>query len=389
MIEHFQLQGGQRWQRLELITPGTVRLTLVGFKPTTSNQEPADMAGFFECSNTQLNKLWSTGARTVQINSLPARSSVPNWQVLPTGTYISSQRASHYIWGGNWADYTTQVETNILEGGFAMAVRSRQGFGPLFQFYLNGAKLKIDLLYGFYNQSQTTLSPTHCDSWEQDVSDSGLALGMWKKWEVTAFGDQEYTVLLGGKKLTSFAQHQGKKENADGKLNDVKPHEGTFGFGTGKDQTAMFRNTRVMSGKGELLYSSSLRDPHVLSDFAVGTNPLPGMLDGPKRDRAIWLGDNIVPSLALYYSTGCTDYVLGSIETILSRQRDDGTIPAYGLVGYPVVEVRSQDDVTSPYHILAGSFTMYVVRVCHDYLLYTGKLNPYILTCRHASPDSS
>ncbi|KAI8658144.1 Alpha-l-rhamnosidase [Fusarium keratoplasticum] len=374
MIEHFQLQGGQRWQRLELVTPGSIRLTLVGFKPTTYNQEPADMTGYFECSDSQLNQIWATGARTVQINSIPAKSTVANWQVLSSGTLISSQRASHYTWGGNWTDYAVQVETNIIDGGFALAIRSRGGFGPLFQFYLDGANLKIDFLYGFYNQAQITLWQTFCGSCEHNVKALGLAEGIWKRWEITAYGDEEYVILLEGEVLTSFKQLQGERRDANGRVKSIAPHEGSFGFGTGKGQTAMFRNCRAVSRNGDLLYSSTMRDPHVLSDFAVGTNHLPCMLDGGKRDRAVWLGDTVVPALALYYSTGMFDFVLGSIEACLSRQREDGTIPAFALVGISGLDASPEHEVTPPYHILAGTFTMYVVRLCSDYLLYTGNV---------------
>ncbi|VUC23393.1 unnamed protein product [Clonostachys rosea] len=373
MIEHFQLQGGQRWQKIELLTPGTLEFTLVGFKPTTFNLEPRDMPGYFECSDAFLNKIWSTGARTTQINSAPARTNPVNWHVLPTGTYISSQRVSHYIWGGSWDDYAVQVEVNILDGGFALAIKSRAGFGPLFQFYLNDGRLKIDLLYGFYNQAQITLWQTPCDSWEQDITGIGLSSG-WNQWEVTAYGTETYAVLLNGKELTTFDQDQGEKTDTNNQKQTIKPHEGSFGFGTGKDQTAIFRNTRAMSSNGSLLYSSSLRDPHVLSDFAVNTNQLPCMLDGAKRDRAVWLGDTIVPALALYYSTGIFDFVLGSMEAILQRQREDGSIPAYSLIGFPAIETSPEKEVNPPFELLAGSFTMYVVRLCHDYLLYTGNI---------------
>ena len=255
---------------------------------------------------------------------------------------IQNQRVSHYVWGGTWTDYSFGFEAKIIRGVLAFSAKSRLGFGPLFQVYADGASSKIDLSYGFYDQQQTTLWSTPLDS---KTFQAKLLTDVWRKWEVIAFGTEHYQVKLDGQLIAQFAQTYGERPNTVGQMVAVSAHEGSCGIGTGAGQTVIFRNAVVKSCEGRILYANSLQDTSALSDFAVQTNVLPVAYDGAKRDRAVWLGDNIVPALALYCSTGRSEYIEGSIEAILRRQQVAGYIPAYGLAGFPFMEYRPEDEV--------------------------------------------
>lgn len=371
MIEHFFVQGSQRFQIIELTSPGSLALTFCGFKPVTYNILPEELPGVFECSDSLLNSIWKSGARTVQINAIPARSNPIAWQPTSLGVIISSQRTSHYVWGGMWTDYTFHFEAKIIEGGLAFAVRNSVGFGPLFQVYSDAGKTRIDLLYGFYNQEQITLWPTEMESKDIDLE---LKLDTWHKWEIKAIGQDVFCVSIDGHHIGEFLQGKGEKNNSNGIPTNIESPNGSIGIGTGAGQTAMFRNASVIDPAGKLLYANSLRDQSVLSDFAVNTNSLPVCFDGAKRDRAVWLGDTITPALALYYSTCRPDFIAGSIEAVLGRQQETGKIPAYGLAGFPLIEKKMAEEAQTPYDILAGNFTMYVVRICYEHFLHTGKI---------------
>ena len=66
------IQGGFRYQKLALHTPGELVLADVGVKPTTSTTPLSSLPGSFECSDEALTLIWQTGARTIQLNEIPA-----------------------------------------------------------------------------------------------------------------------------------------------------------------------------------------------------------------------------------------------------------------------------------------------------------------------------
>ena len=102
---------------------------------------------------------------------------------------------------------------------------------------------------------------------------------------------------------------------------------GTIGFREYSGEEADFRNLTVTSSSGSTLYTSPLNAASDLSDFAVpGVNSLPSILDGAKRDRAIWAGDMNVEGPSVYYSTGQAQYIKGALQLLGSYQLSSGFV---------------------------------------------------------------
>lgn len=72
------LRGGFRYLSLFLITNGSTTLDIsnieleIGFAPTWSNLQAYQ--GYFHCSDEELNKIWYSGAYTLQTNSVPTNT---------------------------------------------------------------------------------------------------------------------------------------------------------------------------------------------------------------------------------------------------------------------------------------------------------------------------
>ena len=114
---------------------------------------------------------------------------------------------------------------------------------------------------------------------------------------------------------------------------------GTIGFREYSAEEADFRNLTVTSSSGSSLYSSPLNASSDLSDFAVpGVNSLPSILDGAKRDRAIWAGDMNVEGPSVYYSTDQTQYIKGALQLLGSYQLSSGFI--FAAQEWPVVQAE-------------------------------------------------
>jgi hypothetical protein len=74
------IQGGFRYQKLNLSTAGELVLQDVGVRPTIPAPPLDQLPGYFRSPNENLNRIWKVGARTVQLND-PANSISPFLQV--------------------------------------------------------------------------------------------------------------------------------------------------------------------------------------------------------------------------------------------------------------------------------------------------------------------
>jgi alpha-L-rhamnosidase len=103
--------------------------------------------------------------------------------------------------------------------------------------------------------------------------------------------------------------------------------QGSIGFGNAQGAEALFRDLSVTAAGGQTLYASTLTGPSVLDDFAAGTNAVPSILDGAKRDRYPYTGDLAQSGLTVYCSNGASDYVKGSLQLLGAYQDSNGQVP--------------------------------------------------------------
>ena len=116
------IQGGQRFQAITLMTPGTVELTSVGIHFRHPNYSSADYEGHFLSSDNALNRIWYQGAYTNDTNMVPI-GALPN-QTIPV--ILDGAKRDRRPWAGDLD----------LQGRTAF---DSLGFGPKGSDYIKGS----------------------------------------------------------------------------------------------------------------------------------------------------------------------------------------------------------------------------------------------------------
>ncbi|KAI8285842.1 hypothetical protein K4K60_000861 [Colletotrichum sp. SAR11_57] len=374
------VQGSQRWLKVSLITksPCSVRISLVGFVPTTSNIPVDKLPGYFQCSDETLSELWGYGARTLQLNCVPARSIPSPWQVSEDmGVLVDSQRCNAYGWGHLWTDYNLEFDGMILEGGLAWMVRVSPGMpGMLFQLNVENGKAVIEQWFGYYNKPQTTLVPKLIASVE--IPEPKISEGEWLRIRTSCIGEAPVSISIDNTQVATFKQG-GLKVEGFASLAVPPDHpdfpyfpKGSVAIGAGQDQLCRFRNLVVRNSNNEVLYQSGLNTPAVLGDFGLKTNQFPFVFDGAKQDRYPWTADIIVGGRSAYYSTAGSEYIRGNIAACMLRFKDDET--GRGLLpgGVPPGRDFTRDLTDGFFNIETINYSLYLILVIYDYWLYTG-----------------
>ncbi|KAL0940904.1 alpha-l-rhamnosidase [Colletotrichum truncatum] len=374
------VQGSQRWLKLSLVTksPCSVRVSLAGFLPTTSNIPVDKLPGYFQCSDDTLSELWGYGARTLQLNCVPARSIPSPWQVSEDmGVLIDSQRCNAYGWGHLWTDYNLEFDGMVLEGGLAWMVRVTPGMpGMLFQLNIGNGKTVIEQWYGYYNKPQTTLVPNLIASFE--IPEPEIRENQWFRVRTSCIGDATISISINGTHVAKFKQGGLKLDGfasltlEPGKTDFPFSAQGSVAIGAGQDQLCRFKNLIVLSPDQKVLYESSLNTPAVLADFGLKTNQFPFVFDGAKRDRYPWTADIIVGGRSAYYSTAGSEYVRGNIVASMLRFKGDekgrGLLPG----GVPPGRDFTRDLTDGFFNIETINYSLYLILVIYDYWMYTG-----------------
>lgn len=150
---------------------------------------------------------------------------------------------------------------------------------------------------------------------------------------------------------------------------------GGVAFTTSNDQETYFRDLQVTdlssSNAGTILYQDSLTSPQAVSDFGVGTNELPVILDGAKRDRNVWSGDLLVAGPVLYYSFYEPEYAAGSLAILNSYQLANGPVSSRTNLGFPYQRTNASSDFVTPIFYSYTYFLSNLLSVVDCYL-YTG-----------------
>ena len=201
------VQGSQRWMKITLVSEDScsISLSLAAFKPTTENIPLDQLPGYFACSDTQLTELWGYGARTLQLNCIPAKTVPPPWQVSEDmGILVDSQRCNAYGWGGEWTDYEVEFEGMVIEGGLCWGVRMRPTGGLLFVLHVDATSKSttLELWFGLYNKPQKTLIPLLLES--KDLTSLNIVSSRWYKFKCVCIGTEEYKVYMDGQLIGTF-----------------------------------------------------------------------------------------------------------------------------------------------------------------------------------------
>ena len=353
-------QGGERYEEITLTSAGTVSLSGVGITYIADRTQASDYQGHFVSSSDELNKIWYDSAYTAQLDSVPT-GSLPGAWAIQNGVLNAmggGDPAGLLSAGANWGDYTASFDTNITSNQAGWMVRG-QGPGDGYLFILDTADdsagtpnslQEFDVHGGTFTSVGTSTLP------------SGLTTGGWHTVSTTVSGTA-LTVSLDGTRIAS--------------LNSSSFPSGTTTFSTGSvgfrefgGEQANFRNLKVVNSAGTTLYNNALSTSASLKDFAVpGTNSTPSIVDGARRDRAIWSGDLDVEGPTVYYSTGTSDYLKGSLQLLGSNQLTSGFVT--GDLP-PQSALHTGAKISGTVGSYSASYSMYYVLGLASYYLYTG-----------------
>lgn len=313
------VQGGLRYQKLNLPSAGELELSGVGLKPSLSHTSLATIPGSFNCSDPILNNIWNTGARTIQLNELPAHSVPEFWVITDHGAFVDSLAPQPFA-----ADYAAMLTSYNL--GFSVKpISNGFGFTVLSDTLGEG-------IYIFANVANSSIS-AHAGSTELNTPLASASLppsSKLDKWH-TVYSVVNYTqvsVQIDGFSVLQFSQ--------------TSSFSGSFGLGASWGHSALFTNVSL-SSSGKKMYFSSFTNRAALEDFLLGTNPLPISVDGSRRDRTAYAGDLDIASGSAFASTGGT-----SIYQRLHRAL--GILPNVPWI----LCTNCQDPAGSPYLRAAG-----------------------------------
>ncbi|KAF5976847.1 alpha-L-rhamnosidase A [Fusarium bulbicola] len=336
------VQGGQRWQALRLLTDSFVTIRNVGLESTINTVEIRDLPGAFSCSDNILNEIWKLGARAT-IDSCLGKSTQPAvWQIDPkNGAYVANQRPAITIKGHSFADYTLEFDAFIDRGGLWWAAAqplaldglhiqltgempSRSSFANTNNTVTPPNTLLLASGFGFVNQ--TTLPSYILASTKIPFS---VKEKTWYRIKTVLDGKGKLEILVDGREvlkvdLTKYAPG-GKPVSTTG----------PFGFGAWQDQAAYFRNVIAYdTANKSVIYRNPLTSPETLVEYGTQQNLGTVCLDGPKRDRLVWLGDFYHTSRIIGASTGGFNYTRGTFDFLLQTQIRSGQIAIAPYLGY-------------------------------------------------------
>ncbi|KAB8263657.1 Six-hairpin glycosidase-like protein [Aspergillus pseudonomiae] len=294
------IQGGLRYQKLNLSSAGEVELASIGFKPTVSSTPVTALPGSFNCSDPVLNRIWQVGARTTQLTEIPAKSLPDFWVITDEGAFIDSLAPQPFN-----ADFATAMTAYNLEfsvkpvtNGFGFTVLS-DTLGNGVYIFVNVANFSISAHVGSTERSEPIASAS---------LPSNITLDTWhlvhSKVQVPRI-----SVQIDGVTVLNFSQSA--------------TFYGSFGLGASLGHSAVFTNV-ALRAFGQDMYNSPLNDSSALEGFLLGTNPLPVSVDGSRRDRIAYTGDLDMATGTTFASTYGHEYINGSIELLGSFQMPPG-----------------------------------------------------------------
>jgi alpha-L-rhamnosidase len=371
-IDSELIQGGQRYQRLALETPGVVSIAAVGIRFTAFRATPEHYRGWFACSSDELTRIWYESAYTTQLNQLPAETLPIAWSIDDEGLRAKGGTLAVLRDASGWTDVTVTFETRIIDHAAGWVIRADD----------DGARGYLLALHAGKDNGPCTLHWSYFDDgYEGRPQDTVRRYTTLGQAELPADFDP-----MGWHHIHTSVQGSLISVDIDGapatrvdlsELHDIPLiTHGSVGFHEAWDtskvpgEQARFRDLVVTTPEGGELFRNRMDDAAILERFigdgVVSPDPLPVILDGARRDRSVWSGDLIVQIPNVYYTTGTADYVSGSIEFLNSFQEPDGRLPARMPPLFP--------PATPPQHgqVYSAVYSMHQVTNAALHHLYTG-----------------
>jgi alpha-L-rhamnosidase len=336
-------QGGERYEEISLASAGSLSLSKVGI---TYIADRAAYTGWFDSSSDTLNKIWYDGAYTAQLDSVPTGSLPGSWSLAGGVLTATGGGVGLLKQGSAWTNYTLSFDTEITSQQSGWVVRGQDASNG-YVFILNAA----NDTGGTPNTLQELVLQNGTYTPVGNVAIPSLATNTWHTVK-TAVSGSTITVSLDGAQIAT--------------LSSTAFSAGTVGFREFGSEAANFRNVSVTNG------STTLYNGLALSDFnEPGINSLPVIVDGAKRDRAIWVGDMNIEGPTVFYSTNEAAYIKSSLQLLGSYQLSSGFVT--GALA-PQTALHTGANQSGTVGTYSASYSMYWVLSLATYYHYTGDL---------------
>ncbi|KAH8680488.1 Six-hairpin glycosidase-like protein [Ilyonectria robusta] len=351
-IDAFLLQGGQRWQSIKLITKGSVTFKSVGFTASVPVVDVDDLPGSFLCDDEVLNEIWKLGARAASMSCVESGSQKTMWEIdRKNGAFVRGMRSGITALGAFFENYTLEFDTKVDKGGIGWTVAfplasPAQGIQLNLvadnQPYANANKTlmrpnSILFGYGYSFVNVTTLPSWHLDTFKVPFS---VKDNKWYRVK-TVLNGKSISVSIDNVEIFDVPLSSypvGSSRFPSG----IIPSKGSFGFGGWQDQAGYFKNVVAYDTANKTeIYRNPLTDASedgVVREYGVRANYKGACLDGPKRDRLIWLGDFLHTVRVIGASTSRFDLARETLQTLLDWQTSSGLLPYAPPLGYDPVE---------------------------------------------------
>ena len=255
MLTTGTIQGGERYERISLTSPGRVTLTSIGIRFTAVRATANDYRGWFDSSSPELDRIWYDGAYTTQLDELPPDAAPSPWTIEAGALHAVMGTVGILHQGVGWADYTMTFDTRVVDnqaGWLVRASSSSSGYLLVLHHAASGTSTSSSLI-------EIALGPTEFATIGQVVLPKSFDAAAWHH-VTTQVSGSTITTSLDGRQVASFHT-------------DALP-AGTSVYGTGSvgfaelGSSAVFRDLDVTSPTGATLYANSLSDRSALSDFS-------------------------------------------------------------------------------------------------------------------------
>lgn len=346
VVSSYFIQGGQRWQSITQLTPGQLNITEVGFEASVDLPDLDNADGHFECSNEAYNKIWKLGALASSAACLEAGSQRATWDITEDGALIRGQKPAITALGNGMIDYNLTFSTKIVKGGTGWSIaQDTTSVGlqlllvselPSDSTFVNtntsiSPPDSIVLAYGYSFVNQTTVPSLYLGSFQLPMT---VKEDTWYEISTSLTNATLLSVTLNDTLIlnVSLSSYGVVPMTSFNPL--AVPGAGSFGFGPWQDQIALVKDVRVSAQNGTVLYENPMTTSSVLSEYGVAQNNATVCLDGPKRDRLVWLGDFFHTARIIGASTMRREDVLGTLQYFIEWQNEQGLFPVSPPMGY-------------------------------------------------------
>ena len=350
------IQGGERYERIALTTPGRLTLSSAGLEFTAVRATAADYRGWFDSSSAQLNRIWFDGAYTTQLNEIRPDSVPPAWQIVDGALRTVQGSAQLLSDSSQWTNYVLSFQTRVVAKSTGWLVRaSSPSSGYLLLLAADADPERGSTLTEVVLGSDLFLPVG-------TVSLPGVDAARWQS-IVTTVGGTTVTTSIGGKEVASF------NTSSAGPGVPVY-HRGGVGIFP-LASTAMFRRLDVRAGT-TTLFANALDKDSALAHFpgpdVTPPDPLATIVDGAKRDRVVWSGDLGTETPTVFDSNADPAFIKGSLQLLASYQQANG---AAGTNVNPTAPLGAFPESTPAY---SASYSTDLVNDIASYYLYTKDL---------------